>query len=108
MYYVTLTPHNSSYPETKDKLDNENRSHDVLLHLYTFGPKHGNIEAERTKAHDEVKENVYEQYGTRDVDIVNVREVRDISTTHLQYCVDISLKLDDGDDDDGAKRRKLG
>lgn len=57
--------------------------------------------AERTKAHDEVKENVFELYGTRDIDIVGVREVRDISTTHLQYCVDISLKLE------GAKRRKL-
>ena len=90
--------------ETKDKLDEQNQEYDILLHLYTFGPKHGNIAAERTKAYDEVKENVYEQYGTRDVDIVSLREVRDISTTHLQYCVDISLKLEGTVE----KRRKLG
>ena len=88
----------------KEKLDEQNKEYDVLLHLYTFGPKHGNIQEERTKAYNEVKENVYEQYGARDLDIVSLREVRDISTTHLQYCVDISLKKETVP----AKRLKLG
>ena len=73
-------------------MDEEKIEHDVLLHLYTFGPKHGNNQEERTKAHNDVRESVLENYGSKSLNIVGLREVRDISTTHLQYCVDISLK----------------
>ena len=80
-------------------MDKDSINYNWLLHLYTFGPKYG--KEKREEAYNELRKSVYESYYGKtqpknvtdlEYEIVKIREVRDISTAYLQYCVDIRLR----------------
>ena len=95
MYKFTL--------ETIGKLDENKVIYDLLLHLYTFGPKYDKRNDEnRKESEDGVRKIIYDEYGT-ECPIHNIRMVRNVHNDWFQYCVDIAFK---SNDNPPSKKRK--